>query len=1010
MDHFKLFERVTGRISLRNGEIFGKTLRDACKKTGAEYHEAAEWILISGNLEQVVQTRQIVISKFQDDGRSRKTSSSSSHGEAVTAKPSGAINETLPSIAKYIQCYHGHDLKTIEQKYQVEIIWSSDNTKVYIKPSSGVNHNVDLFNLACDRFAEVYHHFHNKLECNSFDVSQDKAGYSSERLKTKICGLPQHVPRLILEKSSDGRKFHIWGTNLALNQANEWIREQLGGVVERPRSISPKSPSKDALIHETANKLKVVVYQGDLTRAKADIIVNACNEHLDHGGGVSFAISKAGGPAIQKESDDFVLKHGALQTGDVAVTGSGYLHCKNVIHAVGPRWKKHGREKCLMLFRKLFMNVYREACKLGAKSVAMPAISSGIYGVPKEVCAQAVFTFVEEIDHELALDQSARPFEIILVNIDGEIFKTFSVEFNKWRFKGKKLQRRHSFGSITRVVKEKPVETKSVDDMFKPPKMKASLIALRQPLQTSLKDDHSPDTTSVASRSKRGCNWTSVDSSSSKSKSSPGSAVSITPGSQVKIITAGATTPSTPGTTISSTAGATTARGITNHFNRSSANTYSPDPAIPGQYGAVSSTNQTTTRNKHDSTTTVRYEENGVASHSPHSGDNSDDCIICRCPPTNPVSLPKCGHTFCKSCIETAFTYQKKCPTCQEVYGITEGDQPDGTMDVQKYSNSLPGYESYGCYVITYVIPGGLQGNNHPKPGQKFTGTKRQAFLPANKEGKVVLHMLKKAFKKKLIFTVGRSNTTGQEDCVTWNDIHHKTRLDGGPLHFGYPDPEYLKRVKDELKAKGIVPEKDIEMSVLSVKTFLSDISDTECPICRYPFTNVTALPKCGHRFCKTCIDTAFAYQKKCPVCQQPYGIARGSQPSGTMSVKRSSQNLPGYEGYGCHVITYAIPSGRQDSRHPRPGQAFSGTTRHAYLPANREGDVVLKMLRKAFDNNLIFTVGRSYTTGQDNCVTWNDIHHKTSITGGPQGFGYPDPDYLNRVKDELKAKGIFPE
>ena len=116
------------------------------------------------------------------------------------------------------------------------------------------------------------------------------------------------------------------------------------------------------------------------------------------------------------------------------------------------------------------------------------------------------------------------------------------------------------------------------------------------------------------------------------------------------------------------------------------------------------------------------------------------------------------------------------------------------------------------------------------------------------------------------------------------------------------------------------------------------------------------------------------------------YGITKGSQPSGTMSVQQSSQNLPGYEGYGCYIITYAIPSGRQDNRHPRPGQPFSGTTRRAYLPANKEGSVVLKMLRKAFDNNLTFTVGRSYTTGQDNVVTWNDIHHKTSISGGPQG------------------------
>ena len=145
------------------------------------------------------------------------------------------------------------------------------------------------------------------------------------------------------------------------------------------------------------------------------------------------------------------------------------------------------------------------------------------------------------------------------------------------------------------------------------------------------------------------------------------------------------------------------------------------------------------------------------------------------------MSLPKCGHTFCKSCIERAFTYQKKCPICQEVYGACEGDQPDGTMNVQFSHKCVPGYEGYGCYVITYVIPNGRQGSRHPKPGHKYVGTKRQAFLPATEEGEVVLKMLQKAFDMKLIFTVGKSNTTGQEDCVTWNDIHHKTSLSGGP-------------------------------------------------------------------------------------------------------------------------------------------------------------------------------------------------------------------------------------
>jgi len=67
----------------------------------------------------------------------------------------------------------------------------------------------------------------------------------------------------------------------------------------------------------------------------------------------------------------------------------------------------------------------------------------------------------------------------------------------------------------------------------------------------------------------------------------------------------------------------------------------------------------------------------------------------------------------------------------------------------------------------------------------------------------------------------------------------------------------------------------------------------------------------------------------------------------------------------------------------------------------------VLQLLRRAFEARLVFTVGTSVRTGRHNQVTWNDIHHKTNMYGGPQEFGYPDPGYLRRVKKELAAKGI---
>jgi len=70
---------------------------------------------------------------------------------------------------------------------------------------------------------------------------------------------------------------------------------------------------------------------------------------------------------------------------------------------------------------------------------------------------------------------------------------------------------------------------------------------------------------------------------------------------------------------------------------------------------------------------------------------------------------------------------------------------------------------------------------DHPQPGQPYEGIVRSAYLPNNERGKLVCKLLRIAFDRKLVFTIGRSRTTGKEGVVTWNDIHHKTRMDGGP-------------------------------------------------------------------------------------------------------------------------------------------------------------------------------------------------------------------------------------
>ncbi|NWR19466.1 DTX3L ligase, partial [Emberiza fucata] len=182
---------------------------------------------------------------------------------------------------------------------------------------------------------------------------------------------------------------------------------------------------------------------------------------------------------------------------------------------------------------------------------------------------------------------------------------------------------------------------------------------------------------------------------------------------------------------------------------------------------------------------------------------------------------------------------------------------------------------------------------------------------------------------------------------------------------------------------------------------------DDECPICRDTIEDKKILEKCKHAFCKTCIDVAMAYKQACPVCNTVCGVLTGNQPEGTMSARTTSLSLPGYPNCGTIVIDYDMNGGIQTSSHPNPGQSYGPVHRRAYLPDNKEGREILQLLRRAFDQKLIFTVGQSRTTGAQNVITWNDIHHKTAVEGGPTQFGYPDSSYLQRVRSELKAKGI---
>ncbi|MGB8214840.1 MAG: macro domain-containing protein [Anaerolineales bacterium] len=133
--------------------------------------------------------------------------------------------------------------------------------------------------------------------------------------------------------------------------------------------------------------------QGDITVETTDAIVNAANANLQHGAGVAGAILHRGGPAIQRESDTWVQAHGPVSHAKPAWTSNGNLPCRIVIHAVGPVWGDGDEDAKLAAAVSGSLHV---ADHLGLTSIAFPAISTGIFGFPKERAAGVMFRSFQE--------------------------------------------------------------------------------------------------------------------------------------------------------------------------------------------------------------------------------------------------------------------------------------------------------------------------------------------------------------------------------------------------------------------------------------------------------------------------------------------------------------------------------------------------------------------------------------------------------------------------------------
>ena len=170
---------------------------------------------------------------------------------------------------------------------------------------------------------------------------------------------------------------------------------------------------------------KVHLSQGDLTEADVDAIVNAANNDLQLGGGVAGAIRRKGGPSIQQECDQV----GSIPVGGAAITGSGKLKARHVIHAASMHLGGTTTPKAL---RSSTAHSLRIAAENGLRSIAFPAVGTGIAGFPMRECAEIM---LEEVVQHLKSPTSLEKVHFIL--FDEAALDTFEKVWSEMKAQGK---------------------------------------------------------------------------------------------------------------------------------------------------------------------------------------------------------------------------------------------------------------------------------------------------------------------------------------------------------------------------------------------------------------------------------------------------------------------------------------------------------------------------------------------------------------------------------------------
>ena len=444
---------MEARVNFENIHLSTRQFEDILEvvkeNTGMAYRKGAKnIIIITGTMDQIEVAHKLLQCLVNQKVKLEKKVTNYGDNAGLTSvgmnelgndksNISGSNNfEVQPQFMTLLKLVCNDNLQEIEEKFCVQIECDENTSKVLI---TSKNTSVqDHFQKGCDAFIDLYQKFVPNIGREEVGLPKgadtaciQRAITTTEAINAMVCEKREKTLVVYAEKKSIKSLVQSLKEELDLTNDQSSKRTKRDQDSTRRGAREAIDTSQQGQHHVLNNEVNLSLYQGDITDERVDAIVNAANDRLQHGGGVAAAIVRKGGRQIQDESDRITRQYGPLNVGCATYTSAGKLACRYVIHTVGPEWRKQGKENSKYFLRQACIeSLHIAALQLQLSSIALTAISSGIFGMPKDICAEVMFAAIEEFSSSVDAEFSTLR-DVRIVIIDKSTLSVFQEEFVK---------------------------------------------------------------------------------------------------------------------------------------------------------------------------------------------------------------------------------------------------------------------------------------------------------------------------------------------------------------------------------------------------------------------------------------------------------------------------------------------------------------------------------------------------------------------------------------------------